>query len=83
MHILVERLTHLIKYQGYDFAYEGDDGVEMYLDGFVEFKDCSLNRHNSDVFDVAEIADFIGDKYKYVDGEVVDNQDWVNPDKEL
>jgi hypothetical protein len=83
MNILVESLTNLIKYQGYEFSYGGDTRTNMSLEGFIQFSDVSLNKHNSGIYEVETIEDFVGDKYKYIDGEIVLNPNWIEPERSL
>lgn len=83
MRILVEARTGLIKYQGYDFEYTPFYTTELSIKGHIEMIDCSLNSDNSFTLDVDEIDDFSGDKYKYVDGKIELNNDWVEPIEEL
>lgn len=80
MNILVENFTSLIKYQGGVFEqkdstidhYDNDENLMRII--------CDLDVNNSTVyFDITEIDGFIGNKYKYIDGEVVDNPDYVEP----
>lgn len=78
VNILVEDFTSLIKYQGGDYT-QGATTVEHYHDGNIIRVICDLNENNSSVYSVEEIGGFVGNKYKYVNGEVVANPDYVEP----
>lgn len=80
--ILVEDATGLIKHQGRDYAFDVDrvvvfDPVTEVVDFY--FGDLNVNTASSYEIDNV-IADFMGNKYLYQDGQVVNNPDWENPE---
>ena len=77
--ILVDNFTSLIKYQGGVFT-QKDLVVDQYdNEGNLIRVICDMNKNNSTVYTIIEIDGFVGNKYKYVNGEVVDNSDYVEP----
>ena len=73
--ILVDS-NDLIKDYNYTFMVK-EDCVEVYI-GNELFKTYSdLSKHNCHVlYVIDELDDFYGDKYKFIDQEVLINEDW-------
>jgi hypothetical protein len=77
--ILVDNFTSLIKYQGGVFVQGARTVEHKDDDGNLIRIICDMNENNSTSILVDEIDGFVGNKYKYVDGVVVDNPDYVEP----
>lgn len=80
MNILVDNFTFLIKYQDGDFILKADS-VEHYSGDNLLRVIGDMNENNSTVYSVTEIEGFIGGKYKYIDGEIVINPDYMQPEE--
>lgn len=76
VNILVDNFTSLIKYQGGDYELK-DSIVNHYHNNVLIRIICDLNINNSTVYSVEDIADFIGNKYMYVNNEVTLNPQFI------
>lgn len=75
MNILVS--NDLIKHQGSDY-YLYDNCVVVISNNKLDFVLGDLNKTNADVYIIENsIDDFIGNKYMYINNEVILNPDWV------
>lgn len=78
MKILVENSSRLIKHKGYNYTLS--DSQATVDDTNIIFVD--LNSSNSTVYEVDSVpSPFHGNKYLYVDEEIVDNPDYVEPEE--
>lgn len=81
MNILVEDATQQIKYADYEFR-QYTNGTVASREGEITFIIKDLNITNSSVYIVTSVpADFIGGKYLYLDGGLIEpNPDFIDPD---
>jgi hypothetical protein len=82
MNILVEKQTNLIKHQGYIYIQEDSDIVVKDDGGNIKFYFGDLNRSNCDIYEIDNpIEFFIGNKYLYIEGEIVLNPEYIEPEE--
>lgn len=75
--ILVEKDTNLVKDYDKDFLLY-DNCVIVTQNNKVELIYSDLSSLNSDVYEIEdEIVDFVGNKYMFIDGEIVSNPDYI------
>lgn len=79
--ILVKNSSGEIKHQGQTYILQSDNIVV--LDGeTVLFYFCDMNEDSATVYEIDElIIDFVGNKFLYVDSEVVSNPDYVEQEE--
>lgn len=76
VNILVQDSSGKIKHQGQTYNLQSNNIVV--LDGeTVLFYFCDMNESTATVFQTDEIADFVGNKFLYVDSEVISNPGYV------
>lgn len=76
--ILVKSSTREIKDYDKDFVLF-NNAVVVSKDGMVQYIYSDLSSSECNVHQVEEIVDFVGNKYLYQDGAVVENPDYVEP----
>jgi len=79
--ILVENFTSLIKHQGGEYIMNNNNIKVKDFNGNTLFIFSSLNSNNCSIYNADHINGFIGNKYKYVNGEVILNPDYVEPEE--
>lgn len=73
--IVVEKSTGLIKYYNSDFILF-NNSIIVSKDSHVDSIITDLNASNSNIYQVEDIDDFIGDKYMYIDDSICLNPDF-------
>ena len=77
-YILVEDFTNIIKHRGFRYTLLEDRVKVRDDEGNLKFVFGTLNKYNCKVYELSyHIDDFIGNKYMYVDEEVILNPDYV------
>jgi hypothetical protein len=79
--ILVHKGTREIKHQGADYTID-DVRVAVEQNGVLLFYFGDLKSSNAEVAEIdTPITDFVGNKYLFVDDEVVENPDYISPEE--
>jgi hypothetical protein len=79
--ILVDNFSSLIKHQGGEYIMNASNIEVKDFNGNLLFIFSMLNSNICSIYDTAYIDGFMGNKYKYINSEVVINPDFVQPEE--
>ena len=79
INILVNEFDNVILHQKADYVLN-DNNIEVWFNGSIMFIYGTLNKNLCSVYQIEnEIDDFVSNKYKYINGQVVDNPNYIAP----